>query len=96
MALNHWYSIRLNASHYKDICDDFRLSSFVLYSSMSNNGTIRTGTSGIPLNPLAFHRYSIGKMHIIKGLRVFAMALGCVVVHSSCPLVPMLRLDPME
>ena len=43
-------------------------------------------------------RCSIGEMHIIiKTENIFeGSCLSCAVVHSTCPLVPMVRLVPMD
>ena len=35
-------------------------------------------------------------MHLIEGLRLFLLASGCVGVHSTHPLVRLVRLVPME
>ena len=78
-----------NASHYGDlnISVGFRMCRGAFYLFLGPIGTI--STNGIPFIPSV-------KCISLWRLRIFPLASGCVEVHSSCPLVRLVWLVPVE
>ena len=74
-----------------DISVGFRLSGSALYLSIGLIGTI--GINGITFIPLVFYWWNASHY---GWLRIFPMASGWLRVHSTCPLVRLVRLVPMK